>query len=100
MHKKIFVHEHTLFSRAQLDKHYLEGDESGFKGHPECEFCQSNFYDDDALYDHCRERHEQCEICKKRGIRNQYYVDPEALVNLKFILQISLNFIIDPCVFV
>ncbi|KAG9290598.1 hypothetical protein G9A89_011561 [Geosiphon pyriformis] len=81
-HKRIFAHEQSLFTKNQLERHHREGDQydqSGFKGHPECEFCQQSFYGDDELYEHCRDRHQQCEICKRRGIRHQYYVDADAL---------------------
>ncbi|CAG8556007.1 52_t:CDS:10, partial [Ambispora gerdemannii] len=80
--KKVFAHEQSLFTKNQLDRHYRQGDQygqSGFKGHPQCEFCQISFYGDDELYDHCRDRHQQCEICKKRGIRHEYYVDYDSL---------------------
>lgn len=74
-HKKIFTEEHKLFTRNQLDKHYMEGDESGFTGHPRCDFCRIDFYGDDELYEHCRNSHEQCHICLQAGIRHQYYID-------------------------
>ncbi|CAG8465516.1 1191_t:CDS:10 [Ambispora leptoticha] len=80
--KKVFAHEQSLFTKNQLDRHFRQGDQygkSGFKGHPQCEFCQTSFYGDDELYEHCRDRHQQCEICKKRGIRHEYYVDYDAL---------------------
>ncbi|EGG08848.1 uncharacterized protein MELLADRAFT_77286 [Melampsora larici-populina 98AG31] len=82
--KKVFAHEHTLFTRDGLVKHknigsvgtgkgflatQAEGEghslvgDDGFKGHPKCEFCSTHFYGDDELYKHCREKHEQCFIC-------------------------------------
>ncbi|PCH01979.1 Hypothetical protein PENO1_040300 [Penicillium occitanis (nom. inval.)] len=54
--KKVFTHEHELFTIAQLRKHEKFGDDtpgaidqSGFKGHPECEFCHERFYGDDEF---------------------------------------------------
>ncbi|CAG8437234.1 9264_t:CDS:2 [Funneliformis mosseae] len=80
--KKIFAHEHTLFTSNELDKHCRDGDEeTGFSGHPECQFCETLFYGDDELYDHCRHSHEQCFICVKNGIRHIYYVDYNSLEN-------------------
>ena len=86
-HKKIFVHEHTLFTYPQLQKHIKSGDKSfnpnddtGFKGHPECFFCKVNFYDDDALFEHCRDKHEQCHICVRQGVKHEYYADYDRLV--------------------
>jgi len=84
--KKIFTHEHTLFTSTQLTKHYKFGDksfnkddESGFTGHPECAFCKSAFYGDDELFEHCRDKHEQCHICVRNGIRHQYYANYDQL---------------------
>ncbi|KAL0089717.1 C2H2-type zinc finger transcription factor [Phycomyces blakesleeanus] len=82
-HKKIFPHEHVLYTSAQLGHHYRYGDESsqdaGFKGHPECQFCSIHFYGDDELFAHCRDKHEQCHICVKRGRRHEYYADYDGL---------------------
>ncbi|KAJ6169111.1 hypothetical protein N7497_001954 [Penicillium chrysogenum] len=54
--KKVFTHEHELFTMAELRKHERSGDDkpgaidqSGFKGHPECGFCRQRFYGDDEL---------------------------------------------------
>ncbi|CAG8557376.1 2250_t:CDS:2 [Acaulospora morrowiae] len=73
--KKVFVYEHTLFTKRALEEHIERGDESGFKGHPYCKFCNRNFYGEDELYNHCRYSHEQCPICERSGIRHQYYID-------------------------
>ncbi|KAI5286541.1 hypothetical protein KEM54_006693, partial [Ascosphaera aggregata] len=87
-HKKVFTHEHELFTVNQLRKHEKYGDhvpgsadQSGFKGHPECGFCRIRFYGDDELYAHCRDRHERCHICDRRsnGCNPQYYVNYDAL---------------------
>ncbi|KAF2149824.1 hypothetical protein K461DRAFT_323350 [Myriangium duriaei CBS 260.36] len=86
--KKVFTHEHELFTPQELKKHEKFGDDnpgavdqSGFKGHPECGFCRQRFYGDDELYAHCRDRHERCHICDRRngGRQPQYYVDYNAL---------------------
>lgn len=86
--KKVFTHEHELFTQAELRKHERYGDDnpgsvdqSGFKGHPECGFCRQRFYGDDELYAHCREKHERCHICDRRdgGRHPQYFVDYNAL---------------------
>lgn len=83
-HKKIFAHEHTLYTWHQLHKHYKSGDkalsdETGFKGHPECHFCHISFYGTDELYEHCRDKHEQCHICVRNGIRHEYYANYDSL---------------------
>ena len=86
--KKVFTHEHELFTQQELRKHERFGDDnpgavdqSGFKGHPECGFCSRRFYGDDELYVHCRDAHEKCHICERQqsGVRPQYYLDYNAL---------------------
>lgn len=85
-HKKVFTHEHELFTDKELERHMKKGDDnpgavdqSGFKGHPLCGFCGQRFYGDDELYVHCREKHERCFICDRRGGQPQYYIDYNAL---------------------
>ena len=86
--KKVFTHEHELFTQQELRKHEKFGDDnpgavdqSGFKGHPECGFCRQRFYGDDELFIHCREKHEKCHICDRRNQsrQQQYYVDYNSL---------------------
>jgi len=85
--KKVFTHEHELFSDKELEKHIRHGDDqpgaldqTGFKGHPLCGFCGERFYDDDKLYEHCRNKHERCFICDRRNSRQpHYYRNYEAL---------------------
>ncbi|CCF47754.1 zinc finger protein, partial [Colletotrichum higginsianum] len=78
--KKVFTHEHELFADKELEKHMRHGDDrpgaidqTGFRGHPLCGFCGSRFYDDDKLFDHCREKHERCFICDRRDSRHPHY---------------------------
>ena len=86
--KKVFTHEHELFTQQDLKKHEKFGDDhpgavdqSGFKGHPECGFCRQRFYGDDELYAHCRDKHERCHVCDRRNParQQQYYVDYDSL---------------------
>ena len=86
--KKVFTHEHDLYTNPELRKHERFGDDnpgaidqSGFKGHPECGFCRQRFYGDDELFAHCRDKHEKCHICERRlnGRQPQYYLDYNAL---------------------
>ncbi|KAF7188267.1 E3 ubiquitin-protein ligase hel2 [Pseudocercospora fuligena] len=86
--KKVFTHEHELFTKQELQRHEKFGDDkpgaidqSGFKGHPECGFCRQRFYGDDELFAHCRDRHERCHLCDRRtgGNNPQYYMNYEAL---------------------
>lgn len=78
--KKVFTHEHDLFADKELEKHMRHGDDrpgavdqTGFKGHPLCAFCGSRFYDDDKLYEHCRDRHERCFLCDREDPRQPHY---------------------------
>ncbi|EXJ61304.1 uncharacterized protein A1O5_11861 [Cladophialophora psammophila CBS 110553] len=86
--KKVFTHEHDLFTFGELRKHEKFGDDnpgavdqSGFKGHPECGFCKQRFYGDDELYAHCRDKHERCHICDRQndGRNPQYYLNYQEL---------------------
>ena len=86
-HKKVFPHEHEMFTDQELQKHMRKGDDNpgavdqtGFKGHPLCSFCGLRFYGEDELYVHCREKHERCFICDQlHGGQPQYYLNYEAL---------------------
>ncbi|KAH7027239.1 uncharacterized protein B0I36DRAFT_364475 [Microdochium trichocladiopsis] len=78
--KKVFTHEHELFTDKELEKHMRHGDDkpgaidqTGFKGHPLCAFCGSRFYDADKLYEHCREKHERCFLCDRQDPRQPHY---------------------------
>ncbi|EPE06884.1 zinc finger protein [Ophiostoma piceae UAMH 11346] len=78
--KKVFTHEHDLFSDKGLETHMRNGndkpgakDQSGFRGHPLCGFCGERFYDDDKLYEHCRNKHERCFICDRQDSRKPHY---------------------------
>ncbi|KAK6838120.1 C2H2 finger domain-containing protein [Apiospora arundinis] len=85
--KKVFTHEHELFTDKELEKHMRNGDDrpgaidqTGFRGHPLCAFCGSRFYDDDKLYEHCRNKHERCFLCDREDPRQpHYYMDYNAL---------------------
>ncbi|KAI1428096.1 hypothetical protein F5Y12DRAFT_733617 [Xylaria sp. FL1777] len=85
--KKVFTHEHDLFADKELEKHMRHGDDrpgavdqTGFRGHPLCAFCGSRFYDDDKLYEHCRNKHERCFLCDREDPRQpHYYRDYDSL---------------------
>ncbi|THU81414.1 hypothetical protein K435DRAFT_972354 [Dendrothele bispora CBS 962.96] len=90
--KKVFAHEHTLYTYSQLVVHVpsmekkrhhhhknasKEPPEGGI--HPECIFCHECFFTGDELYSHMRERHEECFLCKRNEVRDQYFTNYDAL---------------------
>ncbi|KAI5124372.1 hypothetical protein M0805_008975 [Coniferiporia weirii] len=89
--KKVFAHEHTLYTPAQLQVHmpslFQRSNKSTTKDkdvmeggiHPLCEFCRECFFGGDELFSHMRERHEECFICKNQDIRDQYFLDYNSL---------------------
>ncbi|KAI9217862.1 hypothetical protein BC828DRAFT_240061 [Blastocladiella britannica] len=90
VHKHIFTHEHSLYPPDLLREHRDKGDlrildrltnpdESVVRGHPDCGFCHQRFFGSDELYTHCRERHEECFLCQRAGVRNAYYRDYQGL---------------------
>ncbi|ETW86280.1 hypothetical protein HETIRDRAFT_310568 [Heterobasidion irregulare TC 32-1] len=87
--KKVFAHEHALYTPNQLAIHLPSIPHPHRKGappeqveggvHPLCEFCRECFSGDDELYKHMRERHEECFICKRNEVRDQYFKNYDAL---------------------
>lgn len=81
--KTSFITELPLFTSKQLQKHQLEGeakdvgDQTGFKGHPECKHCPGKrFYSVDELNIHVRDKHERCHICDQYSPKTaDYYKD-------------------------
>lgn len=84
--KKVFAHEHVLYTYQQLRVHlpsmdYTHGRQQRKKPsatvalpstgvHPLCEFCRECYFSEDELYAHMRERHEECFVCKRDGVRD------------------------------
>ncbi|EYU46869.1 hypothetical protein ABFS82_04G002400 [Erythranthe guttata] len=72
--RKVFICEQKLYTRSQLTQHTNSGDsqvdgtesESGFAGHPMCEFCRTPFYGDNELYMHMSTEHYTCHICQRQ----------------------------------
>ncbi|GAW06780.1 c2h2 finger domain-containing protein [Lentinula edodes] len=87
--KKVFAHEHVLYTYQQLRVHLPSMDYNGRQRagkksnatlnppeggiHPLCEFCRECFFSEDELYAHMRERHEECFVCKREGVRDNYF---------------------------
>ncbi|KAK4897712.1 hypothetical protein LTR27_004484 [Elasticomyces elasticus] len=62
--KKVFTHEHELFTLQDLREHEKDGDGSDFHGHPECGLCMMRFFGVDELEAHILKKHEQCMVCE------------------------------------
>ncbi|KIM91792.1 hypothetical protein PILCRDRAFT_902 [Piloderma croceum F 1598] len=87
--KKVFSHEHALYPANILPLHLpsiphrlqksipVEQIEGGI--HPLCQCCRECFFSDDELYTHMQERHEECFVCKRMEIRDQYFKDYDSL---------------------
>lgn len=91
-HKKVFTHEHILYTSSELSMHFATGDRvkdvslTGFTGHPKCKFCNQSFYSLDEFTQHNREKHERCHVCdqinSRRGISDaqpRYFINYEEL---------------------
>ncbi|KAG5642923.1 hypothetical protein DXG03_001874 [Asterophora parasitica] len=90
--KKVFAHEHALYPPNILSAHLpsmhhrphgkpVPKDQIEGGVHPLCEFCRECFFGDDELYAHMREKHEECFICKRNEVRDQYFQNYESLEN-------------------
>ncbi|GJE90693.1 hypothetical protein PsYK624_068370 [Phanerochaete sordida] len=87
--KKIFTHEHILYNPGQLPIHLpslqrghrQSGNKDKVEGgvHPLCEFCRECSFGEDELFKHMREKHEECFICKRNEVKDQYFRNWEAL---------------------
>ena len=81
-HRKVFFHEHKLYTRADLARHVREGDrdDRAFHGHSECRFCRRMYYSADELYTHLERDHFNCFLCRHAGIFDVYYATYDTLV--------------------
>ena len=75
-HKRDFVSQLPRYTQFELQNHMKKGDglESGFMGHPICEFCKpTRFYSLQELHAHLHKDHYRCHVCDKQGIPDQYF---------------------------
>lgn len=75
-HLKLFPSERKYYNRHDLAQHRRQGDkdDSSYKGHPLCEFCDDRFMDKDELYRHLRKEHYFCHFCDPEGA-SEFYND-------------------------
>lgn len=91
-YKKVFSHEHILYTSRELSTHFATGDPvkdvslTGFTGHPKCKSCNQSFYSLDEFTQHNREKHERCHVCDRvnshRGVSDtqpRYFINYDEL---------------------
>jgi hypothetical protein len=69
-HLNLFPHERKCYTRHDLVQHIRCGDrdDTSFKGHPLCRFCDDHFLDVDQLYQHMRKEHYFCHLCTSDNV--------------------------------
>ncbi|PVD39378.1 hypothetical protein C0Q70_02008 [Pomacea canaliculata] len=79
-HLKIFPFERKFYSRKDLATHRRSGDadNTSYRGHPLCRFCDDRYMDSDELLRHLRKDHFYCQFCDALN-SNEYYNDYEDL---------------------
>ena len=91
--RKIFIHEHQVFTRKELTHHFKFGSNSSIQTeyqpsgqahsgtiepHPFCPFCEKPYYSSDELYAHLITVHRSCRFCASEGF-NRYFISDSAL---------------------
>ncbi len=73
--RPVYVSEQICFaSKTEMTNHMNKGDDkTHMKGHPKCHFCNEHFYGDEQLYEHMKQLHMECPVCRSRGILHQFY---------------------------
>lgn len=60
--KPVFPLEQVLYENLQS---LIQHQNTPKLGHPQCSVCNQQFYSDDELVVHCRDKHESCHICTR-----------------------------------
>eukprot|EP00041_Stephanoeca_diplocostata_P028145 m.787985 g.787985 ORF g.787985 m.787985 type:complete len:1045 (-) comp23310_c0_seq4:405-3539(-) len=68
----LFPFEHKIYSRKELVAHKRSAP-NGRSTHPNCAFCDTRFFDSDALAEHLHRSHEMCPLCDREGKPDQYF---------------------------
>lgn len=73
-HLKIFPSERKVYTRQELAQHRRQGDkdDTSYKGHPLCRFCDERYMDNDELFKHLRKDHYYCHFCESDGSQDYY----------------------------
>jgi hypothetical protein len=72
---QLFSVDRKYYNRTALVKHRKHGDDDdrSYRGHPQCEFCDVRFFDNDELLRHLRKQHYYCHFCEADGVSNEYF---------------------------
>lgn len=72
--QKIFPSERKAYTRQELAQHRRQGDkdDTSYKGHPLCRFCDERYMDNDELFKHLRKDHYYCHFCESDGSQDYY----------------------------
>lgn len=88
--RKIFVHEHQVFTRKELTHHFKYGSNSSIvteyqpsdtahagviDPHPFCQFCEKPYFSNDELYTHLITEHRSCRFCESEGFHRYFRTD-------------------------
>lgn len=73
-HLKLFTFERKFYTRKELATHSKKGDpdNTSYRGHPQCDFCNERYMDKDELLRHLRKSHYYCHFCDAHN-SNEYF---------------------------
>ena len=82
-HNKLFPFEYSYYTSESLRKHKQFGeDKTPHRGHPKCELCHNNFFNQDELILHMSREHFHCHLCGRHNTTQHiYFMDYESLRN-------------------
>lgn len=72
---QLFSCDRKFYDRKQLAEHKRHGDsnDTSYRLHPLCQFCDQRYFDNDELLRHLRKDHYYCHFCEADGINNEYF---------------------------
>ena len=76
--QRIFLNNKKLLIDHERNGSQLQDQYGETAPHPFCTLCRQNFYNRDALFEHCEDSHCSCHLCKQSGIL-EYYANPQIL---------------------
>lgn len=75
--RALLIREQKAYRKEEYDRHLNSGDYDEENNliflHPYCCFCETNFFNDDALADHLRKGHFNCNLCDPKIGKYTYY---------------------------